>query len=114
MSNLEKIIAREEKLKKEQMKLRQQKKRELEKDELKLAKAVKQYFGFKNMSEFETYVTKNEVHTGVEISKEDYQFFKNVVGQMTQQNGNYRMGRDDLQPFMNELHKRVSEWKEIE
>lgn len=112
MSNLEKILEREEKLKKEQAKLRQQKKRALEKEDLQLAKAVKQYFGFKSMGDFEYYVTENGVQIDdVVIPKEDYHFFKSIVDEMTQQNGNYRLDRDSLQSLVNELYIRVNKWQ---
>ena len=59
-------------------------------------------------------ISNEKAHgNGVLIPREDFEYLKIVVkGMSPAYNDNWRMERDNLQPFMNELHKRVSEWKE--
>lgn len=48
----------------------------------------------------------------VSIPREDYEYLKQIVARQTNNyGGNWRLERDLLQPFMNELHQRVSEWE---
>lgn len=57
--------------------------------------------------------TSEEAEKGmVAIPLSDYEYLKQIVASQTQNYGsNWRLERDLLQPFMNELHSRVSEWE---
>lgn len=48
----------------------------------------------------------------VPIPREDYEYLKIMVAKQEQNDkGDWRLGYQDFQPFMNEVHTRVSEWQ---
>lgn len=48
----------------------------------------------------------------VSIPREDYEYLKIMVAKQEQNDkGDWRLGYQDFQPFMNEVHTRVSEWE---
>lgn len=64
-------------------------------------------------SETTTETSSEEAEKGmVAIPFSDYEYLKQIVASQTNNYGdNWRLERDLLQPFMNELHQRVSEWE---
>lgn len=57
---------------------------------------------------------KSEPKDVRQISENDYKFFREIVGKMTQtpKSGDWRISREALQQFVNEVHDRVTKWTE--